>query len=270
MLFTAMTILCNSEQAETLSVLLQDNGYEGSWFEQGSLKIYIKTDEFKEAMLKSTLSGFNHNYTVETVEDTNWNAVWEADFKDSTIGDRIRVRAPFQELKDYDYEIIVNPKMAFGTGQHETTQLSALALIELAVAGKTVLDMGCGSGVLAILASKLGAYKVWAIDYDIKSVENTTENLQLNQIDNVDVVHSSSTAIVTEKLDIIISNIVKNINLILLDQFADKLNNNGLLLLSGFLVDDLNQLVEKASVLNLQLLNYTTKNNWLQATFVAK
>ncbi|MBT8326483.1 MAG: 50S ribosomal protein L11 methyltransferase [Bacteroidia bacterium] len=271
MSYKAVHIACNDNQSETISYLLQELGFEGSAYENGRLIAYCKPDNYQANEVSILLNKFGLVAEfIDDVEDRNWNTIWEENFKDSDIGDNIHVRAPFHPAKKVTHDIIILPKMAFGTGHHETTQLSALALEKLDCSKKTVLDMGCGSGLLAILASQKGAKQVIAIDYDIHSVENTKENVQLNGIKNVEIQQADNLTHLTHKFDIIVSNIVKNINLNLLPQFVERLSDSGTLILCGFLETDLDVLKQAASAHHLKLIDYNTDNNWLQTRFTFK
>lgn len=269
MSYKAVHIVCDEITEENLSFLLHEIGFSGTSYEQGRLIAYCESTDFNQKELDSVLAIFHLiPEQISEEQEQNWNQRWEDNFEDSDIGENIHVRAPFQPKNEVEYDIIISPKMAFGTGHHETTQLSALALEKLDCADKAVLDMGCGSGILAILASKKGASRIVAIDYDIHSVENTKENIQLNNTPNVEVVHSNTVTQLTEKFDIIVSNIVKNINLSLLPEFVAKLNKNGVLILCGFLVEDADELVKAASAHHLTYISQNTQNGWLQTQFV--
>ncbi|MEY2923905.1 MAG: ribosomal protein methyltransferase [Bacteroidota bacterium] len=269
MSYKAIHIICDENTEENLSFLLNDIGYSGTSYENGTLIAYCPSSEFDETKLTEMLAIFNLvPEQIREEQDQNWNQTWEENFKDSDIGNNIHVRAPFQPEKAVEFDIVILPKMAFGTGHHETTQLTALALEKLDCEDKSVLDMGCGSGILAILASKKKAKRIVAIDYDIHSVENTNENVQLNQVHNVEVLHADNVNILTEKFDIIISNIVRNINLSLLPQFVAKLKPDGTLLLCGFLENDAEELKQAASAHHLSFISQHTLNGWLQTQFV--
>jgi len=269
MTYKAIHLICDENTEENLSFLLNEIGFSGTSYENGRLIAYCETAQFNQVKLNEVLEIFKliPELIAEEAEE-NWNQTWEDNFKDSDIGNNIHVRAPFQPRKEVEFDIIILPKMAFGTGHHETTQLSALALEKLDCANKSVLDMGCGSGLLAILASKKGANRIVAIDYDIHSVENTEENIQLNQTENVEVIHSDSVTQLTEKFDIIVSNIVKNINLSLLPQFITKLKPGGVLILCGFLQEDAEELKNAAAAHHLSFISQNTQNGWLQTQFV--
>jgi len=268
MSYKAIHIVCDENTEENLSFLLNEIGFSGTSYENGRLIGYCETAAYNEDKLNEVLNIFNLvPELIAEEKEQNWNQTWEDNFKDSDIGNNIHIRAPFQPKKDVEFDIVILPKMAFGTGHHETTQLSALALEKLDCSEKSVLDMGCGSGVLAILASKKGANRVVAIDYDIHSVENTKENIQLNLTENVEVIHADSVTQLTEKFDIIVSNIVKNINLALLPQFVAKLKPGGHLILCGFLQEDADQLKIAAAAQHLSFISQNTQNGWLQTQF---
>ena len=267
--FKAIHILCDDMTSETLSFLLQENGYEGTSFEKNHLIAYCKTSTFDSLALKSILQPFNiEPYKILDISLQNWNEIWESNFKEAYIGDHIHARAPFHPSRKIKHDIIILPKMAFGTGHHETTQLSAIALEKLDCKNKVVLDMGCGSGLLAILASQKQAKNIFAIDYDQNCIDNTKENIQLNNAKNVITIQDDSLAQVNENLDVIVSNIVKNINLNLLPQFVKKLNKNGILILCGFLAKDLNDLILESQKYGLKIVDYKTDNGWLQTQFI--
>lgn len=269
MAYKAIHISCDGFTSETLSFLLQENGYEGTSFEKNQLIAYCKASSFDLNKLESILKAFDIKLDkIQDIETQNWNEIWEQNFVDADIGDHIHSRAPFHPPKNVKHDIVISPKMAFGTGHHETTQLSAIALEKLDCMNKIVLDMGCGSGLLAILATQKNAKKVFAVDYDDNCINNTIENIQLNNVNNVFTIQDDSLSQVDEKVDIIVSNIVKNINLNLLPQFVDKLNADGILILCGFLDDDLDILVQESKKHGLQLTDKNTKNGWLQTQFI--
>jgi len=269
MSYKAVHIICDPDLEETVSFLLQKSGYEGTSYEKGRLIAYCKTDTYSESGTLELLAKFSLvPEQIKDVLDENWNASWEENFKEAIIGEHIQARAPFHPSSGYKHDIIITPKMAFGTGHHETTRLSGIALERLDCEGKAVLDMGCGSGLLAILASQKGARRVLAIDYDTNCVDNTHENIQLNKTKNVEVQQADSVKHLTEKFDIIVSNIVKNINLRLLPEFIAKLNSGGHLILCGFLDQDFDEQHTAASAHGLTLVGKHIDNNWLQTEYI--
>jgi ribosomal protein L11 methyltransferase len=269
MSYKAIHIICDQDLEETISFLLQKSGYEGTSYEKGRLIAYCKAENYKEDETLALLANFGLSLEqIVDVVNENWNAMWEENFKEAIIGEHIQARAPFHPSSGYKHDIIITPKMAFGTGHHETTRLSGIALEQLDCEDKAVLDMGCGSGLLAILASQKGARRVLAIDYDTNCTDNTHENIQLNKAKNVEVQQADSVKHLTEKFDIIVSNIVKNINLRLLPEFVAKLNSGGHLILCGFLDQDFDEQQTAASAHGLTLVGKHIDNNWLQTEYI--
>ena len=269
MSFKAVHISCDDATSETLSFLLQESGYEGTSYEKNQLIAYCKTPTFDLHQLQSILQPFDIKPNkIQGMENQNWNEIWESNFVNVDIGSQIHARASFHPPKNVKHDIIISPKMAFGTGHHETTQLAAVALEKLDCSDKVILDMGCGSGLLSILASQKGAKKVFAIDYDQNCINNTKENIQLNDTKNVFTILDDSLSRIDENIDIIVSNIVKNINLNLLPQFIEKLNDDGMLILAGFLTQDLDILIQESKKHGLELMDQNSKNGWLQTQFI--
>ncbi len=264
MFYHSFIINCNEAEYETLASIFMDRGFEGSAYENGELTTYSKEaldlNELDE--LLSPL-GLKVSKTV-AIKDRNWNRWWESNFLESLIGNRIQVRAPFHQTKDREYEIIIQPAMAFGTGHHGTSSLMLESMLDSEFKNKSVLDMGCGSGILSIMAEKLGAKAVDAIDQDVYAVDNAQLNLQLNSCSNVEVRQDSNLDKVTKEYDIILSNIVKNINLSLLPSFLSKLRPGGELLLCGFLKTDRAEVIRQTEALNLNLLSERSDGEWLQ------
>lgn len=271
MQYKALHITCDSHLEETISFLLHEAGYDGTSYENGELIAYCQVQNFNETLVTELLDNFGLKANnISDIANENWNASWEENFKEAVIGKNIQARAPFHASGGYLHDIIISPKMAFGTGHHETTRMSALSLEKLNCIDKTVLDMGCGSGLLSILASQKGAKRVLAIDYDIHCVENATENIHLNRAKNVEILHADSVNQLTEKFDIIVSNIVKNINLRLLPEFVSKLHKGGYLILCGFLEEDLHEQQTAALEHGLELIEKNVDNHWLQTQYIRR
>ena len=264
MSYHSINIPCSDEQSETLASIILDLDYLGSSYEDGILTIYSDKNPDIE-QLNTILANLGLELGEQSeLEDRNWNKWWESNFHESLIGRDIQVRAPFHKSAARKHEIVIQPAMAFGTGHHGTTSLMLEAMLEQDFKQKEVLDMGCGSGILSIMAEKLGAAHVLAIDYDIHSVENSNHNLQLNHCLNVEVLQADSLSGVTTEFDIILSNIVKGINLGLLPEFLDKLKPGGLLLLCGFLIKDEEEVLEQLKASNLKLISQRSDGEWLQ------
>jgi len=214
---------------------------------------------------------FKAAFSVSEMPDINWNEEWEKNyFQPLLIRNECLVRAPFH--KDFPgarYEIIIEPNMAFGTGNHETTSLMIEHLLELDLTGKTVLDMGCGTGILGILASMRGCQEVTAIDIDQWAFEGTIENAKMNGIGNLRA-FTGDAGLLTgkQKFDIILANIQKNVILSDLEAYASVLNDGGIILASGFYQDDLEAIIGKASELFLQKGMLREKNRWVACVFM--
>lgn len=208
----------------------------------------------------------------------NWNARWEESFNPIEIPPAIRIRAPFHDPDpSYTYDILIQPKMSFGTGHHETTQLMLELMMEIDFRDAACLDMGCGTGVLAILANRLGAAFTIAIDYDEWCFENAAENFELNEITNATVVLGDASALSEQEfLDlwlphnkrIILSNITRNYNLENLAQYHNITQPGSVMLLSGFYMNDLQDITNAALSYGIKFVKSKSKNNWCAALFI--
>lgn len=214
--------------------------------------------------------GFEVDFEHKEIEVQNWNAVWESNFHPIVIGNQVYVRATFHPSRsEFPYEIIIDPKMAFGTGHHQTTSMMIRLLLAIDVQGKQVLDMGCGTGILAMMASKLGAEFIVAIDNDPICQENTMENALKNGVENIQALCGSQELIGERRFDLILANITRNIILDHLPAYVSSLEAGGNLLLSGFYDGaDADLVVEKAGSLGLKLVGKLTDQSWCAIHFV--
>lgn len=212
---------------------------------------------------------FQVDFLCEEMPDINWNEEWEKNyFQPLLINNQVVIRAPFhKEYPQAQYEIVIEPNMAFGTGNHETTSLMMSHLSEINLEGQTVLDMGCGTGILGIYAAMQGAQKITAIDIDSWSFEATVENSRLNNITNLDAFIGDAQLLGKKQFDIILANIQKNIILQDLEKYVSVLNEDGLLILSGFYKNDLEAILGKASELLLMKREIKEQNNWIAISF---
>ena len=237
-------------------------------------KAYVPVDDFDEAKLIEAITPyremFTFSYEIALIPQKNWNEVWESNFEPINIQDKIFVRATFHQPKpEIEYEIVIDPKMAFGTGHHQTTSMMLELMLENEFSSKNVLDMGCGTGILAIMASKLGAAKVTAIDYDIVCYESTLENAQLNHIDNITAMCGSKEVIPDEQYDTILANINRNILLDQIPRYSEVLKAEGELYLSGFYEQpDLDIIMDEAHKYGLKYIIHKNNNDWVAAKFV--
>ena len=237
------------------------------------LLAYIKEELYDAATIEQLLQnhGFDIDvkYEISRIEEQDWNAVWEASYEPVTIAGRCHIRAPFHEPKpDVEYEIIIEPKMSFGTAHHETTSLMIEYILEEDFNGKSVLDMGSGTGVLALLARKRGASPVVAIDNDPWAYENNLENNARNCIDDITVKLGDATAIGEQVFDVIIANINRNILLNDMHLYAKSMHTGSCIFFSGFYQgNDLNIIKEKAASLGLEFVSNKVRNEWTAAKF---
>ena len=268
-------IITLSQTEPARDILVDALGNEGpydSFMETpDGLKAYVPETDFDEAWLKEQLAEIasfaTASYTFETMPDKNWNEEWEKQHKpvlvEAANGSRIWVRAPFHEHRtDVDYEIEIEPKMSFGTAHHQTTYIMLSYLAELSLQGLSVLDMGCGTAVLAILAKMRGAAKAEAIDIDEWAYENAIENAQRNNVE-LDIHIGDASLLTADKhFDLIIANINRNILLNDMAAYVAVLNPGGTLLLSGFYESDVPVLQQKAESLGLTLKQQKSRQTW--------
>jgi len=223
-----------------------------------------------ETVLLSQVDGYQLDYKVEDIEEQNWNVLWESNFNPIVVNDRVYVRATFHEHQpNYDYEVVIDPKMSFGTGHHQTTSMMLSYILENDFEGKRVLDMGCGTGILAILASKRGADAVVAIDFDSICVDSVVENKELNKVDNIEARLGSKEVIGSQSFDVILANINRNILLDQLETYSEVLVSGGALYLSGFYYEqDLDIIKQECERLNIIYSENKVLDNWCAAKFV--
>lgn len=221
-------------------------------------------DADKLTGLTPLIDNIKMQYTIDTIPDEDWNKEWEENyFKPIVIGGKCRIRSPFYETdKNIPYEIIINPQMSFGTGYHETTTMMIEYLLEKEIANKDVLDMGCGTGILGIMASMRGAKTVDCIDIDEWCYKNTIENAQLNNRTNITTIHGGAEVLSNKHYDIIIANINRNILIENLAKYATVLKKGGTMMLSGFYTADSEAIVAEAKRLGLRLVETKVMNDW--------
>lgn len=245
---------------------LLEIGFDSFNEEENFLLAYISQELYNERLLKE-ISFFSRHpevgFTVSPLEDKNWNKEWESNYKPVTIDGRCYVRAPFHpSLPDIQYEIIIEPKMAFGTAHHETTSLMAKWLMNLDVKGKSVLDMGCGTGILAILANKMGAGNVIGIDNDEWAWKNAAENFRINGLNEEQAFLGDASLIRDDAFDIILANINRNVLVRDLMDYSRGLKSGGQLLLSGFYIKDVEVIKDASSACGLEFIGMESLNDW--------
>jgi len=249
-------------------------GYDTFEDKEFGFSAYIPSSNLDISMLETILlnqvDGYQLDYKIEDIEEQNWNVLWESNFNPIIVDDAIYVRATFHEpLPSYKYEIIIDPKMSFGTGHHQTTSMMLSFVLENDFENKRVLDMGCGTGILAILASKRGASIVEAIDFDPICVDSVVENSALNSTSNIEVRLGSKEVIGDNPFDTILANINRNILLDHLDTYASVVKTGGELYLSGFYEDqDLEIIRNKCESVGFLFVENKMIDNWCAAKFV--
>ena len=256
-------------------ILIAELGYAGfeSFVEtEEGMTAYIQKDEWNEQILDDiqilNSDEFEISFTFEDIEQTNWNEEWEKNFNPIIVDDKCSVRAPFHEKPNTEFDIIIEPKMSFGTGHHETTHMMIQHILKNDFENKSVLDMGCGTGVLAILAEMKGAKPIDAIDYDNWCYLNSLENVERNNCHHITVIEGDASSLETQKYDIIIANINRNILLDDMAAYIKCLNQNGTVFLSGFYHEDIPMIEEECNKQELKLVESLEKNNWVALKFV--
>ncbi len=265
--YIQITIQANMEQQDILISFLSDLDVMG--FEQSDtyLTAYFDEQNFRSFEITKTIKGYD--FQISTITAKNWNDEWEADFNPVVIDDFCAIRAQFHKpITKTQYDIIITPKMSFGTGHHATTFMMIAQMKDLDFINKVLLDFGTGTGVLAILAEKLGASNITAIDVDDWSIENATENAVVNNCSKINFKLSS--IIPDKKFDIILANIIRNTIMDYLPELKKALNENGFLLLSGLLVNDEKDIIQLCINHNIQLVRRLEKNQWISLLCINK
>ena len=246
---------------------LGEVGFESFVETEDGMIAYIQQTDWNENVLDDIFildSGeFSISYEMEVIEQTNWNSEWEKNFNPIQVDDLVSIRAPFHENPNLKYDIVIEPKMSFGTGHHETTHMMVQHLLELDLTNKKTLDMGCGTGILAIFAEMKGAKPIDAIDIDNWCYQNSIENVERNNCSNISVFEGEASLLVNKKYDVIIANINRNILLNDMHTYMNCLNENGTLLLSGFYKEDITIIDAEVSKYNCKLDKTIERNNWV-------
>ena len=248
---------------EMLIARLAEEGYEGFEEQESSLQAFIPEEKFNPMELEALLSGWELSYTQDRLGAKNWNEEWEKNFQPVVVEDFCAIRASFHPpIGGVQQELVITPKMSFGTGHHATTYMMVAAMQHLDLKDRRVLDFGTGTGVLAILAERLGAKEVLAIDYDDWSIENALENVGENHCTSITVKKADS---IPEGplFDIILANINKHVILKELHAIRQQLEQGGVILLSGLLHEDFDDMENEALKNDLSISQRMTRGNWI-------
>lgn len=276
--FNFRTSPCTETVNDVLSAVLADIGFESFVTQEYGLDAYIQQALFQKSELTQALASFpidgtQIEYQFTEAEDKDWNEEWEKNFfQPIVIGERCVIHSTFhKDVPKAEYDIVINPQMAFGTGHHETTSLVIGELLEEPLIGKSLLDMGCGTSILAILGRMRGASPCTAIDIDDWCVRNSIENIGLNHVDQIEVEQGDATLLAHKgPFDIVIANINRNILLQDMNSYVARMNPNAVLIMSGFYIEDIPAIREKAEQLGLTFLHHKEKNRWAVVKFILK
>jgi len=270
-------LICHPSQgehvADLLISMLADAGFESfTENENGTISAFIQSPLYTPALTSRLNSdefiGFLDSFHAEHIADQNWNAVWESQYEPVLIDNSCMVRAPFHaQPAGVEFDIVIMPKMSFGTAHHETTKMMIQYLLSIEVSGKSLLDMGSGTAVLAILSRMKGAFPVTAIDNDEWAFNNALENVQSNNFADIEVLLGDSSLLAGKKFDIILANINRNILLNDIPAYRQSLNPGGKLFVSGFYSEDLPLIKAKANETGLNIMSKRMENNWTSACF---
>ena len=259
-------------QHDMLTTMLADIGFDSFMEDEHSLKAYCSAENRDDTAVENLLSDqafFDiHLLNVEEMPDKDWNELWEASYQPVVVNERCRVRAPFHEPDpSFEFDLVIEPKMSFGTANHETTAQIIQLMLETDFQGKEVLDMGSGTAVLAILAKKLGAARTVAIDNDEWAYHNAFTNCELNDISDIEIVLGDALAI-QGQYDVVLANINRNILLRDMHYYVDAMRENAHIFFSGFYTEDLDSIKTEAERLGLRYCRHLSRNNWVAAEFM--
>ncbi|QHL87746.1 50S ribosomal protein L11 methyltransferase [Nibribacter ruber] len=271
--YIEVTFTSSPDYTDILIAELGELGYDTFQETENGFQAYAPEDQFSEEALQEVVERYSFAgsfpYEVKRIAKQNWNEEWEKNFEPLFIANQVSVRADFHPKPEgVQYDVVITPKMSFGTGHHETTTLMIENQLTLSHVGKRVLDMGCGTGILAIMAEQLGARQVLGVDIEDWTVENAQENAERNHCQTLEVRLGDASVLAGEApFDMILANINRNVLLEDMPGYSNLLQPQGPLVLSGFYTEDLPLLQEKAAACGLTFETSRSKNNWVSAIF---
>ena len=257
---------------EILIAQLGIEGFESFVENEDGVTAYIQENDWNSKILDDiqilNSDEFEINHKEEVIEQTNWNSEWEKNFNPIQIDNLVSVRAPFHENPNLKYDIVIEPKMSFGTGHHETTHMMIQHLLDMDLSDKKVLDMGCGTGILAIFSEMKGAKHVDAIDIDNWCYLNSIENIERNNCQYISVFEGDASLLINKRYDVIIANINRNILLNDMQSYMNSLVDDGVILFSGFYQDDIPVIDAEVSKYGLKIDKNIERNNWVALKYL--
>ncbi|MFC2090274.1 50S ribosomal protein L11 methyltransferase [Bacteroidota bacterium] len=268
--FTGEDLISISDQ---LIALLSLDGYEGFVESEDTVYAYLPVHLKDELRLKEIVKRIIHatpiGYSCALIPERNWNEEWEKNFQPIVIGTDVHIRASFHSPASHEvrYPVLIDPKMSFGTGHHETTRLMINAMLNLDMKDTTVIDIGCGTGILSVLASMMGAKSVLAVDIDEWAYSNCIENVRLNNCKGIKVTHGTVKDVKNQKCSLLLANINRNILLDELPVYSHLLNKDANLLLSGIRQEDRSAIMEVADRCKLKFIRAIEENEWIALVF---
>ncbi len=273
--YKVVEITSEMENIELICAMMSILDFDSFHEDENRLLCYFLPQNVLESELEDQLKKvsalFPIQYAIHSIEEENWNKKWEENFEPVVVDNKIRVRAPFHKASESNLiDILINPQMAFGTAHHETTYMMLSTMLDIDLSNKNILDYGCGTGILALLAEKRNAAQIKAIDYDIKSVNNTLENIQLNNAERIEVLEGDLLILnSTQTYDVILANINRKVLLQTASQLFSKLTHSGTLIMSGILEVDF-ELIKATYAPFFHLVNQRQKGEWLCLVFAPK
>ena len=266
------TVVPKEPATEILIAELGYAGFESFVEHEDGVTAYIQKEAWHSDVVEDiailSSAEFTINFTVKEIEQTNWNSEWEKNFEPIEVDNLVSIRAPFHENPKLPYDIVIEPKMSFGTGHHETTHMMVQHLLKLDVKNKATLDMGCGTGILVIFAEMKGAKPLDGIDIDNWCYLNAVENAERNHTKHISFYQGDASLLKDQKYDLIIANINRNILLNDMETYTSCLNEDGILLLSGFYKEDIPTIDAEVSKYGLELQNTLERNNWVSLYYL--